>query len=508
MAWLGAAIAPDEAARVRDQVRDTGSGSPTVERLLDRVTAALDGVPAAPAPLPPAPTPAEAAAMVARIGGSVESYSMLAGFDPEQHGGELRGEGGYLSALDGPPLVALAAERPDVGDQLLGRYLEVHRAYGYPQYRNGSLWELLAAVLLHPTQDWVRDWLARISLAVLAAPNRGEFLEGLEIAVLALQANAGDGAATEALAARRDAAVSQAAALPPSPIRGQGDVWGAHRRRLAALAEAYRQFPVGDADPADLAARAVAVGPGFAGITAPACLTVAETASVAAPGDTLLAERALAAAEQAAHNIQDFTFCARTTARVAATRERWWPVPPLNPTQAAAAVGRLRGDRSAPEFSAMHVVGEDYRHREPGGRTLMPQQMLTAATLEELAGVYQRPIEEFLRHNQERGWAPDQPLPVGTRVNVPDPGFPPLIAARLSAAILAGGPPGALAAQLRHLVPVTGADVTALGTVLARLLLCSPTQDSQLLADLRGLVTRAASAIPSGEGNLNPRLPS
>jgi hypothetical protein len=94
-------------------------------------------------------------------------------------------------------------------------------------------------------------------------------------------------------------------------------------------------------------------------------------------------------------------------------------------------------------------------------------------------------------------------------VNVPDPGFPPLVAARLSAAILAGGPPGpALSAQLRHLVPVTGADVTALGTVLARLLLSSPTQDIQLLAELRGLVSRAASAIPSGEANVNPRLPS
>jgi hypothetical protein len=538
MAWLAAANAPGEAARVRDRVRDAQSGSPTVARLLNRLTATLEGVPATPAPLPPAPTPAEATAMVARIAGSVESHSMLARFDPEQHrraarspredirprpedylmradfdpeehGGELRGEGGYLSALDGPPLVALAAERPDIGDQLLGRYLEVHRAYGYPQYRNGSLWELLAAVLLHPAQDWVREWLARIGLVVLAAPNRGEFLEGLEIAVLALQANAGDGAATEALATRRDAAVSQAAALPPSPIRGQGDVWGEHRRRLASLAEAYHQFPSGDADPADLAARAVAVGPGFAGITAPACLTVAEAASLAAPGDTLLAERALAAAEQTAHNIQDFTFCARTTARVAAMRERWWPVPPLDPARVAAVIGRLRGDRSAPEFSAMHVVGEDYRHREPGGRTLMPRQMLTAATLEELATVYQRPIEEFLRHNQERGWAPDQHLPVGTRVNVPDPGFPPLVAARLSAAILTGGPPGpALAAQLRHLVPVTGADVTALGTVLTRLLLCSPTQDIQLLADLRGLVTRAASAIPSGEGNVNARLPS
>ena len=499
IAWLAAANAYGEAARLRDQVRDGQSDSPTVARLLYRLTATLDGVPAAPELLPPAPTPPEAAAMVARIAGSADSYSMLAGYDPELLGGELRDEGGYLSALDGPPLVALAAERPDVGDQLLSRYLEVHRAYGYPQYRNASLWELLAAVLLHPAQDWVREWLARIGLVVLSAPNRGEFLEGLEIAVLALQANAGDGAVGEALAERRDTAVSQAATLPPSPIRGEGDVWGTHRRRLAALAEAYHWFPTGEAKPADLAARAVAIGPGFAGITAPACLTVAETASVAAPGDTLLAERALAAAEQAAHNIQDFTFCARTTARVAAMRERWWPSPPLDAPNVAAVIGRLSQDRTDPEFNAMHVVGENYRHRESGGRTLMPRQMLTANTLEELSTVYQRPVEEFLRHNQGRGWAPDQQLPGGTRVNVPDPGFPPLLAARLSAAVLAGGAPGpALAARLRHLVPVTGADVTALGTVLTRLLFCSPTQDVQLLARLRHLVTEAAKATAAG----------
>jgi hypothetical protein len=66
---------------------------------------------------------------------------------------------------------------------------------------------------------------------------------------------------------------------------------------------------------------------------------------------------------------------------------------------------------------------------------------------------------------------------------------------RLSPAALAGGPPGpALSALLRHLVPVTGADVTALGTVLARLLLCSPTQDLQVLAELRHLAQETAAA--------------
>jgi hypothetical protein len=78
------------------------SGPPTLVRLLDRLTAVLDGVPEEPTSLPPAPTPEEASAMVARIAGSVESYSLLAGLDPEQYGGELRDEGGYLSAWDGP----------------------------------------------------------------------------------------------------------------------------------------------------------------------------------------------------------------------------------------------------------------------------------------------------------------------------------------------------------------------------------------------------------------------
>jgi hypothetical protein len=82
-------------------------------------------------------------------------------------------------------------------------------------------------------------------------------------------------------------------------------------------------------------------------------------------------------------------------------------------------------------------------------------------------------------------------------VNVPDPGFPPLIAARLSAAVLPGGPPSPeLSALLRH--PVTGADITVLGTVITRLLFCSPTQDALLLAELRRLVIEVASADIAG----------
>jgi serine/threonine-protein kinase len=513
IAWLAAEKAPAEAARVRNRVRGTQPSSPTLIRLLERVTAALDGTPPPPAFLPRAPSRGEAARMVARLGGAGGSsllggqYELLA-----QGHGELRDRdaGGYLATLDGPPLVALAKEEPGVGEPLLERYLDVHRAYGYPQYRNGSLWELLAAVLLHPSQDWVREWLTRVDQVVLAAPNRGEFLESLVIAVLALQADAGDSEAKEELARHRDAAVDQALALPPSPVRGEGDAWGLHRRRLAGLAEAYSRFPLDGSNPADLVAGALALGRGFAGITAPASLTLAETASVAAPGDaSSMIERALTAAEEAAHNIQDATFCARTTARVAAMRERWWSGPQPFADQVAQVIGRLARDQSSPEFSAVHVVGESYSHRDPVSRALMPERMLTAATLDDLAWVYQRPIEEFLRHNEGHGWAPGEHLPNGTRVNVPDPGFQPLIAARLSAAVLSGGPPGpSRSALLRQLVPVTGADVTALATVIARLLLCSPTQDALLLKELRDLVTKVASATAVEQQDHLPQIPS
>jgi len=69
---------------------------------------------------------------------------------------------------------------------------------------------------------------------ILAAPNRGEFLEGVEIAVLTLRVLAGDVAAAAELDTRRATALDEARHLPTNPMRGEGDVWGVHKRRLAA----------------------------------------------------------------------------------------------------------------------------------------------------------------------------------------------------------------------------------------------------------------------------------
>jgi hypothetical protein len=492
LAWLASEDAPGKALEVLERYRQTGPSSPTLATLLSRVAAALKGVPPIIADLPPAPTEEQAVGMVARLAGA--EGSSLGYWDPALPGGELVAGGGYLAAVDGPPLVALAAVQPVIGNEFLRRYVEVHVAYGYRQYRNGSLWALLDAVLRHPEQSWVRDWLQRLGEAVLASPNRGEFLEGLEISVLALQARAGDAAALQELTGWRGTAAARASQLPASPTRGQGDVWGVHRRRLAALAEAFSQLAGGAPIAADLASRALRVQGGFAGFSAPVSLTLAETVSVVSPGNTDWIERALRAAEEAAHNIQDATFCARSTARVNAMRERWWVVPLPDPVQWLAVITRLSRDPAHPEFSALHVVGEGYRFRE---ESRLPLGYLRSNTLRQLAETYQRPLLEFVRYNQHMGWVPDQNLPEGTRVNVPDPGFPALLAARLAAAMLAEGRPGAAAsAQMRHLVPVSGVDVAAQAAVLARLLLCSSAQDAQLLAELRRLVTETTTAMP------------
>ena len=484
LAWLAVPSAHQTANRLAERIAAQAPDSANLRVLMAHVDAALRGTPDPIGQLPAPVSPTQADAMLVRLAGAGDR-SLLAAYvlGPA----ELLGAGGYLATVDGPPLVALALAYPAEGEPRLRRYLDVHVAYGYRQYRNQSLWELLSAVLQHPNPEWIRHWLEQLSLAVLAAPSRGEFLEGLDIAVLTLQATAGDTTARTELDTHRDMALQDAAALPPSPMRGEGDVWAMHKRRLSALAEAYTRIPGAHATAVDLASAALHVAPGFAGFAAPANLTVAETVSVAAPDHPDWIVQALKAAEASAHNIQDTIFCARTTARVTAMRRLWWPAP-APPTEA---IDALVTDVSAARFGAAHVVGERYAYRDMSSVRL-PSPMTAADTLRDLAEVYQRPLPDFLRHNENRG--PDDHLPAGSLVRVPDPGFPPLLAARLSAAVLAARPPGGeLSALVRHLVPIAESDVTALCTVLARLLLCSPTRDTELLAELRRLIKDTAA---------------
>ena len=228
----------------------------------------------------------------------------LAGLAPKSIRHELVNEtGADLSEWQGPYLVALCSASPSVGDPLLEKYLDIHAAYPYQPYRRRSLWHLVPAVLAHPNQKWVRQRLIDIAMAVLATADV-EFLHGIELAALAALARAGDRHAEADLSQRREAALAAAHGLPPKPGRGEGDVWGMHRRQLIAHAEIAARLYPSERLAADIAAEAVAITGGFAGFTAPVGLTLAESVSIAndeGPPPEDLFERAL----DAAHNVLD-----------------------------------------------------------------------------------------------------------------------------------------------------------------------------------------------------------
>lgn len=145
LAWLAAPAAPADAASLLDRLDDRSTESPQLRRLWQQVRGAL-GTQPPPADgwLPPPPSPHEADAILARVTGSTDAEELYGVYDTNL--GELF-DSGYLASVDGPRLVAMALHRPGYpsgGDAYLDRYLDVHTAYGYRQYRDGSLWELLA----------------------------------------------------------------------------------------------------------------------------------------------------------------------------------------------------------------------------------------------------------------------------------------------------------------------------------------------------------------------------
>jgi len=95
---------------------------------------------------------------------------------------------------------------------------------------------------------------------------------------------------------------------------------------------------------------------------------------------------------------------------------------------------RLSDDGSGAEFAALHLVGECYDGRRPGGMP-KPEAVHTARSLADLSELYHRPLAELLQLNHRNGWQAATCLPDGTEVRIPDRGLAPLLAARLAAAI-------------------------------------------------------------------------
>ena len=474
IAWAAAEAAPGDARALTDCTRPAGLASQALTPA-DLIAARLDG--ALPQrELPSAPEARQAAAMVDR----------LAGAAPNSIRHELVDEtGADLSEEQGPYLVALCAASPLVGDPLLNRYLDVHAAYPYQPYRRRSLWHLLPAILAHPDRQWVRQRLIDVAIAALATADV-EFLHSIEFAALAALARAGDRQAETDLSRRREAALAAARSLPPEPGRSEGDVWGMHRRRLIAHAEAAARLYPGERLAADIVAHAAAITGGFTGFTAPVCLTLAEGVSVATcdgPPPQELFERAL----DAAHNVLDPVFCARTTARVNTMRARWWPGP--RSTDLPGVAARLGDYPAAGGFSAVHTIGDQYSQRSREDSGTLP--IRAARTPREVAAAYQIPLPDLLAADPSATWTADDPLPPGTLLSIPDPGMPPLIAARIAGAALAAGIRSELdwataATTIRRVTPVAaGEPSAALATTLARLLLATPVTDLSMLERLK-----------------------
>jgi hypothetical protein len=274
------------------------------------------------------------------------------------------------------------------------------------------------------------DVVSRVT-RLLARP---ECADRLEIALLGRRHMAGDPAAAEELEHRHAEALAQGA--------------GGCQLRLATMAEAYTRLPGGVPVAAQLIATALAapLGDAAMGDAAMAGLTLAESVSIVAPCDTESIRLALDAAEAAAHAVADPVLRARTIARVTAMVQHWWPSPP-DPDEAIAALLRAGPSAGSPWTGGPSAGGPSAGGRSAGGRS---------------AG----------------GRSAGGPSAGGN-----DPGLRPLIAARLSAAVVVDlGPPGPrLAGRLRRLVPVAAADPAAHCTVLTRLLLATPAEDVRLL---------------------------
>ncbi|MGH8508925.1 MAG: NB-ARC domain-containing protein [Gammaproteobacteria bacterium] len=380
----------------------------------------------------------------------------------------------YLAELDGPYLVAYAAKDPTKGTDVLTRYLSVYTNYNYPEYRFSTLWLLLGFVVRLPRADggpWVQDAVVRILGSALGGGSV-EFELGLAIAATALRAQAQDQGARTALKEQAHRLMDEAMSLKPG--RGS-DIWAHHKRLMLANAQALGWL-LGEEQLAGQVLHEASglADSGFAGYQAPACLALAEAVHVCREGDpqeVAEIDQALEWAQRAAHNVQDPTFCARMTARVNAVRRYWWQGFNLEErARRLAEAGHLL------ELAALHRVGHEYAGRRPDALQL-PHWAADDRTFDGLQRLYQRPKADFLRLS-----GGERPLATGDEVAVPDPGFAPHLAARLSAETLAQAghaplPPERLQ-LLRSLVPYAVPSPTALDAVLTRLVLAQGRRES------------------------------
>jgi NB-ARC domain len=381
----------------------------------------------------------------------------------------------YLAELDGPYLAAYAAQNPAKGAATLDRYLSVYTNYSYPEYRYSTLWILLGYMIQLPRPDggrWVRDWLVRILGSALGGGSV-EFEQGLPIAVTALRAQVDQGA-RKSLIEEAQQLIDKAMRIKPGRDRAGSDIWAHHKRLMLNNAQALGWLLGEKALAGQVLREALSLADsGFAGYQAQACLALADAIEICKEGDpTVVAdiEQALEWAQRGAHNVQDPTFCARMTSRVNSIRKFWQQGFDIDLRE------RWLGEGGHSELAPLHRVGHQYTGRNADALKF-PDWALNDKTFDGLQRLYQRSKADFLRLN-----GGDRPLHEGDEIAVPDPGFAPHVAARLSAEILAQAGNTSLSPErlqmLRSLVRRAVLSPTTLDAVLTRLVLAQGRRDS------------------------------
>lgn len=470
------------------------AGNPThpapLPFLMVRVASALFNDPLPEFSLPPAPPKEVALGLVKQMGGmtslsgEADMTELLRSFTAEPLNLQAEvliaasegcegDESIYAATREAPLLVSYADQQArlnievDQEHDYIGNYIRIHAANNYIRYRNGSLWVILDSILQHHDQTWVRDRVIDLVTIALAG-SRLEYTKNLHLAVLAWQADKNIPGASSEL--QRSLVQAQQGVAALVAVRGRNDISGRVTRLLAGMAE-VQSFVLGQTDVARELIQKV-LNPevfGFAGLYAPAALTLAEAIRISLPGDRNLIDQALYKAQSSAHRIQDGRFCAQTTARWNALKRRWWDVSCTAP-ELEETIRAFAADPGEARFAALHHRGENYdlRPKNHPGLFPIPPKVQSASTLAQLADVYERPLAELERINPDNEDSHEW-------VNVSDPEFAPLLAARLAAETLViDGLSAAKRVELiQLLIPPAVSNPTVLDTILARLVLAA-----------------------------------
>ena len=419
IAWLGADRDRTVAEELRDEVvANIGSVEP-LEILRDRFAAYLNNESYFPSDEWEPLDVEIGRELVKRVSGQDFNHELLGSIDPElvtyagqqsTLGGESRG---FASNFDGPILVQMARVYRDEGTELVDAYIDAHAGYNYVEYRNRSLWMVLHAALRNnPDQTWLKERLRRLLVAALSG-GAVDFAEMLPMTAALFAEKANQGNLRDLLDGWQKTALQKAGELQRD--RRHNDSWGNHKRRLTALMELYHLVLPDENAVEELRHTIYSLPFGFAGFQAPANLRFAEALMICGEPSV---ETSLENSLRSAHNIQDYHFCARVTARCNALTT--WHRKALSGPVLVDTIARFIAAPSDAEFAAQHLVHEPYQYRREDPQTLSAEKARDAETLEQLVEVFQRPAVEFRRLNSHFGLT--DKLADQTPIIVPDHG--------------------------------------------------------------------------------------